>query len=346
MAGTRSDPDDGILDLAALSPQEEAESKRSRVERALAAVGVHLEIPPPPPPPVREGARARIRLHVTPGGRLTMHRRRSHDPAPPPLDRMARPGVAAAARAVEGGLSDLPEMNGGQVEIRADARHAVAVLHPAAGRRVSGAAGLALRLDPGGAVAVGGRAVAGDPRVEFPVRGLTLRFGPLTFFQVHPEANDLLVADVVGRILALEPARVLDLFGGAGNLSLPLAAAGVPVTLVEASGPAVADARENAARLGLPLDAIRGDATRLEAGSTFFDVGLLDPPRAGGGEALARMLVTRPRAVVLVSCHPVMLARDLKTARDHGYRLEDLRLHDLFPLTSHVEAVVTLLRRT
>ncbi len=339
-----SEPGDGILDLADRSPGDEAAVKRERVARALSAVGLVLEVPLPPPPPVREGARARIRLHVAPGGHLVMYRRRTHEPVPPPLDRMARPAVATAVRALVGALGGFPGMDGGEVEIRADARHAVAVLHPPHSRRIHGTDRLAPLLGPGGAVALEGRRVAGDPSVELPVAGLVLRFGPLTFFQVHPEANDLLVADVVRRVRALEPARVLDLFGGAGNLSLPLAAAGVPVTLVEASGPAVADARENAGRLGLPLDVIRADATRLVPGSTFFDVAVLDPPRGGGGDALARALSTRPRAVVLVSCHPTALARDLRTARERGYRVSDLRLHDLFPLTSHVETVATLHR--
>ncbi|MBN1337108.1 MAG: class I SAM-dependent RNA methyltransferase [Deltaproteobacteria bacterium] len=344
MCAHPSDPGGDILDLAHLPVEEEAEVKRLRVERALAAMGIRAEVPAPPPPPVREGARARIRLHVGRGGRLVMFRRRTHETVSPPLDRMARPRVATAARGLEEGLSALPEMEGGQVEVRADAHHAVAVLYPLAARRIRQAADLARPMGPAGAVALRDRAVVGDPRVEFRVAGLALRFGPVTFFQVHPEANDRLVADVVARILALGPARVLDLFGGAGNFSLPLAAAGTQVELVEASGPAVSDARQNAARLGLDVQVVRWDATRFDPGRSFFDVAVLDPPRSGGGETLARVLVTRPRAVVLVSCHPPSLARDLRVASDRGYRVEDLRLHDLFPLTSHVEVVATLRR--
>ena len=75
------------------------------------------------------------------------------------------------------------------------------------------------------------------------------------------------------------------------------------------------------------------------------DLAVVDPPRSGLGERVARMLVTlgAPR-VVYVSCDPSTLARDLAVLLKGGYRLEQVHLVDLFPHTFHLETVVHLAR--
>ena len=189
-----------------------------------------------------------------------------------------------------------------------------------------------------------GWALAGLARLRLDVGELEIEVGPLTFYQVNLEANLGLVGAVRAAVEALQPVRVLDLFGGAGNLSFPLAQRGMEVELVESHPPAAKDARANADRLGLPILVAQEDAYRLQPGSRFFDVAVLDPPRKGAGPAMTAVCATRPRAIVLVSCHPLSLARDLQQARAQGYRLEALELHDLFPLTSHVESLALLIR--
>jgi len=337
-------PGEVVLDAAHLPVQDELESKRAAVERALGAVGIAWPIPLPEASPRREGARARIDLRVDRAGCLVVHRPGSHDPLPAPVEAMAHPTAAAAARAIERCLVAAPDLGVARLAVRTDGARAVAVAAPGPARAETVLATLGPALGTADALCLGARALAGDPRLAIDLGGLALVVGPLTFFQVNLEVNRQLVATVAEAVMAFRPTRVLDLFGGAGNLSLPLAARGVPVELIESSPGAAADARANAARLGLPVEVRTEDACRLQPGSRFFDVAVLDPPRRGAGSALEAVLVTRPRGIVLVSCHPLAFARDLRAAARRGYSLAAVRLFDMFPLTTHCESVAVLER--
>ena len=79
-------------------------------------------------------------------------------------------------------------------------------------------------------------------------------------------------------------------------------------------------------------------------GHRFFDVALLDPPRAGAQGLLQKLVVTRPRAIVYLSCDAVTLARDLRTVVGKGYRVERVQPYDMFPGTDHVETLAVLIR--
>jgi len=83
-------------------------------------------------------------------------------------------------------------------------------------------------------------------------------------------------------------------------------------------------------------------AERFDPQSTPFDVAVLDPPRAGAGEVMDRVLRSRPRRVVHVACDPVAGARDVARARKQGYAVASVQLFDLFPRTHHVETVTVL----
>jgi tRNA/tmRNA/rRNA uracil-C5-methylase (TrmA/RlmC/RlmD family) len=341
----------GILDLAGLNEAEEAQAHQDAVRLALHARGIAVKVPLPLASPRREGARARVKLQVASGGRLLVFRPRSHETVEPPLQAMARPEIVAVVPALQARLSDNDALVSQltTIELRSNGRRVVAVLEARSGSGLpvallDSARALVHALGPGGAVALGHKALAGNPRIDLCVGGIELTFGPLTFFQVNLEANDRLVHELASWIERLRPRHLIDVFGGAGNLSLPIAARGVPVTLVESSIHAAADARKNARRLGLPVDVIQRDAARLRAGEVFFDAAVLDPPRAGAGPVLAEIVLTRPMAIGLVSCWPTSLARDLEIVLKAGYRLTGLQLHDLFPLTSHVETLAMLER--
>jgi 23S rRNA (uracil1939-C5)-methyltransferase len=165
-----------------------------------------------------------------------------------------------------------------------------------------------------------------------------------TFTQVNPEANRILVQTVLELAQPLEGRSVLDLYSGAGNLSLPLAEAGARVTAVEQSAGAAADAAAAAERRGLDAYRVLNEraesaARALSANGESFDLVVLDPPRSGARELMEPILALRPQSIVYVSCDPATLARDLAEL-SRGYRVDRVQPIDMFPQTYHVETVV------
>jgi 23S rRNA (uracil1939-C5)-methyltransferase len=181
--------------------------------------------------------------------------------------------------------------------------------------------------------------VLGIRRTVLKVEGMEFRLGPKTFYQVNLEVNDLLVKEVVKQAEKYEPTAVLDLFSGAGNLSLPLAKTGRKITMLESSPDAIADSKATAQRYNFQIDARHSDATRYRAGDAFFEVAILDPARAGAPGVMQELAITRPRAMIYVACNLNAFQRDCREAERYGYHLVDLKLFDMFPQTSHTELV-------
>jgi tRNA/tmRNA/rRNA uracil-C5-methylase (TrmA/RlmC/RlmD family) len=170
------------------------------------------------------------------------------------------------------------------------------------------------------------------------------------FWQVHPAAADALVAAVAGFAEARPGETVLDLYAGAGLFGGALAPAVGPggrVVCVESDPAACAAADANLA--GFPQAEVwEGDVDAEGLAGLLGELGrpdvvVLDPPRAGAGQAVSRMLAgTGARAVVYVACDPAALARDVAAFAAAGYRLAAVRGFDAFPMTSHVECVALL----
>ena len=171
------------------------------------------------------------------------------------------------------------------------------------------------------------------------------------FWQVHPAAADALVEAVAGFARVREGETVLDLYAGAGLFGgalAPSAGRDGRVVCVEADPAACAAAAAPLA--GLPQAEVwegvvdpEGLAGLLAELASPPDVVVLDPPRAGAGAAVSRLLAgTGARAVVYVACDPAPLARDVAAFRDAGYELSALRAFDAFPMTAHVECVALL----
>jgi tRNA/tmRNA/rRNA uracil-C5-methylase (TrmA/RlmC/RlmD family) len=164
---------------------------------------------------------------------------------------------------------------------------------------------------------------------------------------MHPAAASTFVQALLDGLAPRPGERVLDLYAGAGALTGVLAAAVGPtgeVVAVEASGPAVADAERNLADLPWArVERARVDAALIERLPVEADLVVLDPPRAGAGvDVMRAILARRPRAVGYVSCDPATLARDAAAATSVGWRMRSLRAFDAFPMTHHVECVMTL----
>ncbi len=177
--------------------------------------------------------------------------------------------------------------------------------------------------------------------LDYPAAGYVFRVSHGSFFQTNRFLIDRLVE------CALEGAEgetAVDLYAGVGLFSLPLARRFRRVRAVESGGSAFRDLEYNAARAGLPVQALRTSSEQfLGALSAPPDFVLADPPRAGLGKTVVgHLLRLRPARITIVSCDPATLARDLGTLVGGGYRLEGLTLVDLFPQTYHIESVARL----
>lgn len=186
-----------------------------------------------------------------------------------------------------------------------------------------------------------------DPRLfYYPDESLpALAWHPQDFVQVNPDVNRKMIAQAINLLALQGHERVLDLFCGIGNFTLPLARYCAEVIGVEAIETMVERGRENAARAGvtnarfLAADLTRISMHRLQQQCGTIDAILLDPPRDGAKEILANIRQLAVSRVVYVSCNPATLARDAVVLAESGYRLETLGVMDMFPHTSHVESM-------
>ncbi|MCE9683591.1 TRAM domain-containing protein [Halomonas alkalisoli] len=174
---------------------------------------------------------------------------------------------------------------------------------------------------------------------------LKLFFGPGDFLQVNEAVNAQLVATTREWLAPLDGERVLDLYAGVGNFSLPMAADGSHVTAVEGNPAMVERLVDNARINGLPVDARQADLSREAAVVALLegiepDAVVLDPPRDGAAAA-CRALVERPVArLVYVACDPATLARDAARLVHGGYRITRAAVADMFVHTSHLESIL------
>lgn len=170
-----------------------------------------------------------------------------------------------------------------------------------------------------------------------------LAIGAGGFAQVNPEQNRAMVAAVLAAAGLSGTERVLDLYCGVGNFSLPLARRAGWVVGVEEYAPAIADAKANARRnaidnVGFFSESAEGAIQRHGP----FDVVVLDPPRTGACPVMRELLAMRPRRILYVSCDPVTMTRDLQPLVHSGYRVVSARPYDFFPQTWHVESLTVL----
>ncbi len=214
--------------------------------------------------------------------------------------------------------------------------------------------GLRVYLQPGGLDTIRPLAGAEEPlRYSLPAESLQFAFLPSDFVQVNAETNRELVARAVALLEAGPGDRVLDLFCGLGNFTLPIAKRAMEVIGVEGEVGLVARARENARLNGIGNASFHvanladPEVARLPQLAGPFSRVLLDPPRAGALEVLPRLAALSPDRIVYVSCHPGTLARDVGVlCGEHGYALSAAGVVDMFPHTNHVESIAVLDRRT
>ncbi len=178
--------------------------------------------------------------------------------------------------------------------------------------------------------------------------GLELRALPGLFCQANFAANRILLELVLGAAGPGRGGRLLDLYAGSGNFSLPLARAGWRVLALEGVAQAVALGREQARAAGLEggLRFQRREVGRalgeLVQRGEGFGLVVLDPPRAGAKGLMPQLAALGARRLVYISCHAAALARDARVLVQAGYRPRRLDLVDMFPHTGHLEAVLVM----
>jgi 23S rRNA (uracil1939-C5)-methyltransferase len=171
-----------------------------------------------------------------------------------------------------------------------------------------------------------------------------LSYLPGSFSQVNRQQNQNLLLLLARMIAPVPGMKLLDLYCGNGNFSLPLTAAGACVTGVEVSAASIASARHNCQLNGITnatylcADVQEYVRKAVEAGERF-DCVLLDPPRSGAAEIVAVLPRLRPKKIAYVSCDPSTLARDCSVLTAAGYQVCESVPVDMFPQTWHLESV-------
>jgi len=179
---------------------------------------------------------------------------------------------------------------------------------------------------------------------------ISIEFTPTDFIQIHAEINGLMIARALELLEPGPDDRVLDLYCGLGNFSLPLASRAGEVVGVELAADMVERARRNAQRNGIDNVTFRqADLSEPAAADSAdwqgFDLVMLDPPRTGALEMMDVLRRIQSPRIMYVSCHPGTLARDAHhLVHELGYELEAAGVMDMFPQTSHVESMA-LFRR-
>ena len=180
--------------------------------------------------------------------------------------------------------------------------------------------------------------------------GVRVRISPHSFYQVNHDMAETLYKKAAEYA---EPCgkNILDLYCGAGTISLSMANCAKSIIGVEIVEAAVRDANINAQENGISnARFICGDAAKaamqLKDENIKADVVILDPPRKGCEEALLTTVAQdfAPERIVYVSCDVATLARDTAILEKMGYKLLEYTPVDLFPRTAHVETVALFVR--
>ncbi|MBB1202915.1 23S rRNA (uracil(1939)-C(5))-methyltransferase RlmD [Enterobacteriaceae bacterium 89] len=175
--------------------------------------------------------------------------------------------------------------------------------------------------------------------------GLRLTFSPRDFIQVNDGVNQQMVATALAWLDIQPEDRVLDLFCGMGNFTLPLAKRAASVVGVEGVPALVEKGQQNAELNNLHNvtffhENLEEDVTRQAWAKNGFDKILLDPARAGAPGVMQHIVKLAPQRVVYVSCNPATLARDSEVLLAAGYQIQRLAMLDMFPHTGHLESMV------
>ncbi|WP_053364942.1 23S rRNA (uracil(1939)-C(5))-methyltransferase RlmD [Bacillus sp. FJAT-27245] len=171
----------------------------------------------------------------------------------------------------------------------------------------------------------------------------------MSFYQVNPDQTKVLYEKALEYAGLTGGETVIDAYCGIGTISLFLAQKAGRVFGVEVVPQAIEDAKRNAELNGITNSEFEAGEAEVVIPKWYkegnrADVLVVDPPRKGCDEALLQTIIDmKPAKVVYVSCNPGTLARDLRILEDGGYKTVEVQPVDMFPQTTHVEAVAKII---
>ena len=191
---------------------------------------------------------------------------------------------------------------------------------------------------------------------ELPEFDLTMNFLPIDFTQVNIEINRAMVPRALELLEVNSEDRVLDLFCGIGNFTLPLARKAAIVLGIEGEHSLVERAKQNAElnnisnvefrAIDLANEQLFDEMLSEDFLKGEFNKLLLDPARNGAREVIEKMNLKLVEKIVYVSCNPATLARDAGIlVNDKDFKLEQAGIMDMFPHTTHVESIAVFSRK-
>ena len=360
--------------LRHISYAEELDAKRQWVEDALRRVGgVETEVGILGADAV-DGYRNKAIFPVSPAGQAGFYRARSHDVIPAVDCRLQTPQANAVAQAVEAylreeGVPAYDERSGQgllrHIYIRTSQVGRTLVCLAVNGASLPREAALAERIrracpqvigvvlntntrDTNVVLGDAYRTIWGEDTLTDTLCGLSVRLSVPSFYQVNRAQAERLYQKAVEFAGLTGCETVLELYCGAGTITMVMARHAAQVIGAEIVPEAVENAQANARANGVEnVSFLTGDAgavaAKFAAEHLQPDVVVVDPPRKGLEDGVATSIAAMgPERVVYVSCNPGTLARDVKRFRGEGYSLVRAAAVDMFPRTVHVETVVLL----
>ena len=188
----------------------------------------------------------------------------------------------------------------------------------------------------------------GDAKITERILNVNFEVDNQSFLQVNTSGASLLYKTAIDLSELKKTDSVLDLYCGAGGISLNAAIYAKFVIGIESSNAAIKNAIKNAVNNKISnVEFFAKDASELlkVIGKRHIDTIFMDPPRSGiMKEAMASIIASRIKRIIYVSCDPYTLSRDVKLLVQSGYELKQVKCVNMFPRTRHVETVVLMSR--
>lgn len=365
----------GGCDFRHLSYCEELEAKRQRVQDALQRIGgADIEVTEILGSEETTHYRNKSQFPISADGKVGFYRARSHDVIAATDCLLQTPQAGAIAAAVESymrefSVSAYNEKTGKgllrHIYVRTNCEGAALVCLIVNGKKLPREDELVQRIRTACADTVGVvlnvntkdtnvilgdtyRTLWGEDTLMDTLCGLTYRLSIPSFYQVNRPQAQRLYAKAVELAQLTGTETVLDLYCGAGTITLVMAQKAKRAIGAEIVPEAIENAKENALRNGVEnAEFFCGDAgdiaVKLAREQLRPDVVVVDPPRKGLSEdVIAAVAKMSPDRVVYVSCDCATLARDVKRFTQVGYELKTATAVDMFPRTCHIETAAML----